>query len=443
MTSYRLSSEFWRSFAASTWEREPRVYRGLFGGRLLCPEEELFRVIAEETARYAQVAGSSAHGRRCRLSVDRSEVIEPLDLLPRAGDGDFHGWSRRMYREIPGRDFSLNMSSIQAGSTLLYGRYRQFLAGLFEEIGLPPGHVDSDVFIGDYRETPFGVHKDIVGNFSFLVSGPKRLLLWPYETLLPYVRGTIDPRPLDYALPLATFQDIREEPIVLEGVPGDVFYWPGHFWHCAEGGGTLSVTNNLAILLRGSPLSETFRSNLLAALRPLAGTSFFPIDPPRRRGLAMDMPGPLRAAAQRAAAELRSSLDGPLERELELTWLRYVSGGGFLQVPPPCEPPPLGDRDAVAAPEDAGLVWRRLAGGEIAVAANGHATCFADSARLVRALELLLGGGAHRVGALVGRDDDSPDAGTGRDTGEDVRRLLSALGAGRALAIHHEELSDR
>jgi 50S ribosomal protein L16 3-hydroxylase len=433
--SFRLPVGFWKNFAEEIWDKQPRVFKNLFDGRSLAPLEELFRVVTEEEARYAQIAGDWMKPRPHRVIIDKGQVTVELPYMPRQADGSFEGWARRMYQELPGRGFMFHMQSLQSRSPLLFERYRQFTDGMFEQIGLPSMRVDADMFAGDYSETFFGVHKDLTGNFAFILTGRKRMLLWPYESLLPYVSGSLDPSGLDFALQLRTFKELPEPPIVLEGEPGDLFYWPGRYWHVAEGTGSLSITNNLAVYKTYSPLVDSFPDKVFEVLQPNINQNmpFIPFDRERRQEQADTPPAELRSASARVVEGLRKLVEGGFEQEMELTWLRYLSGGGYTLVPPPATGVVLDEAQAMKLVPDAGLVWRKLSSGEIGVSANGLATCFPESRGLVATLQRLTGGGAHRVGALLDEAVEEHQGDKVVWSREQLRALLTELAAQRAL----------
>lgn len=433
--SFQPPPGFWKNFAEEIWDKQPRVFKQLFEGRLLAPQEELFRVVAETTARYAPVAGDWMKRAPFRMSVDKGSLSVQVPYVPRHEDGSFEGWAQRLYKEQPGRSFLFHINGVQTASSLLFERYREFTEGLVEHVGLPSWRLDADLFVGNYRETPFGVHKDMAQNFALIISGRKRLLLWPYETLLPYAGGSLDPRELDFALQVRGLDAIREPPIVLEGEPGDVFYWPGHFWHCAQGTGSLSLTNNLAFYTTGNPMLHRLMEQTFEKVGPLYDHTqpVTPYVPARRQELASAVPQGMRDSTQQMVAGLKQWVEGGLERELELMWMQYVSGGGFSQVPPPASDVVLDETQAMKLAPRAGLVWRKLNNGELAFAANGLASCQPESGGLVELLHRLSSGGAHRVGALLDEVVEERQGNTVVWSRERMREVLTTLVAQRAL----------
>jgi 50S ribosomal protein L16 3-hydroxylase len=231
-------------------------------------------------------------------------------------------------------------------------------------------------------------------------------------------------------------KEIREPPIVLEGEPGDVFYWPGRYWHCAQGDGSLSVTANLGIYLTSNPLADSFPGKVSEVLYPAISESMAPtpFDPARRQELASAVPETLRGTTANFVEGLRKLVEGgAFEREMELTWLRYVSGGGYTIVHPPATGVVLDDSQAMKILPGAGLVWRKLSSGEIGVSSNGLSECCPESRGLVETLHRLAGGGAYRVGALLDEVVEERQGGSVVWSREHLRALLTTLASQHAL----------
>ena len=432
--SFHLPTGFWKSFAQDVWRRQPRVFKNVYAGRLFVTPQELFDIAAVQTESFARSAGTrsdfSSH-----ISLGKTMVInDSARLMPSAGDGSFEGWLARVRPEVGGQGVMYYMNSTQRRSPLLYQRYREFSDGMFAQIGLPSWKINTDMFVGDYPETSFGVHKDVTDNFHFIALGRKRMLLWPYESLLRYVQEGLDVTQLEFSLQLRGIKEIREQAIVLEGEPGDLLYWPGHFWHCAESTGGLVASSSCYIDFLSSPLTEAFHGLVDEKLQPVREAyPFTPYAPERRQQLAEALPERLRDITRQVSQGFRQLAEGGLERELEFTWLRYVSSGGFKSVPPPEPHPVLDEARAMKLVPESNLVWRELPGGELGCAANGLVRAFPRSAGLVETLQRLSGGGAHRVGALLDEAKEEKREGAGVWSRERMRELLTTLVSWRAL----------
>ncbi|WNG49638.1 hypothetical protein F0U60_40105 [Archangium minus] len=199
--------------------------------------------------------------------------------------------------------------------------------------------------------------------------------------------------------------------------------------------GALVVSNAYSVDIIYSPLMETFPDLVGEKVQSVEEPHpMTPYEPERRQELAGAIPGMLHDTTRRVVQGLKELVEGGgLARELELTWLRYVSGGGFLRVPPSASGVVLDETQALKLVPESNLVWRKLASGEIGVAANGLVECYPESRGLLETLQRLLGGGAHRVGALLEEAKEELRGGTVVWSRERMRELLTTLLAQRAL----------
>jgi 50S ribosomal protein L16 3-hydroxylase len=82
----------------------------------------------------------------------------------------------------------------------------------------------ADTFFGNYRATPFGIHRDPASVFSFVLQGRRTYCFWPMSHFAsddPDLYRT-DPEVL------ARHLDHAER---FEAGPGDLIYWPSNRWH--------------------------------------------------------------------------------------------------------------------------------------------------------------------------------------------------------------------
>ena len=115
-----------------------------------------------------------------------------------------------------------------------------FLQRVFRSTGVPSS-VSLDLFLGNYRLSPFGIHKDNQDVITFIVLGNKRFYLWPSEHFShrPELAGVPAREHAHRVLQIpvadgAEYAAIVKEAIVVHGQPGDVMFWPASYWHCAD-----------------------------------------------------------------------------------------------------------------------------------------------------------------------------------------------------------------
>ncbi|MBI5367923.1 MAG: hypothetical protein HZA54_12860, partial [Planctomycetes bacterium] len=230
----RAPGRFWQGFVARNWERQPLALADLAGTPLpaIAPAELFDAVVA---CGAAQAAGSPqtirlyVHGNLVDLSGGFQK------LLPCRADGSFSGYHRRMTEQLAelGRpDYALIIADWHAFHRVAWERICGALAGLFAAVGISRARMDTQIFLGTYRVTPFGVHVDPTGSFHFPVLGRKTMRLWS---------GAYAARHPD--LPDALrYGRFKAGSRVLTARAGGMLYWPSSAWHVGESGGSFSVT---------------------------------------------------------------------------------------------------------------------------------------------------------------------------------------------------------
>ena len=287
-----------------------------------------------------------------------------FDLLPRPADRSLAGYGERLSRKHGAACFAIILNNCAALSPALWFRVRDFTHGLLEHVGFPAGGVDANLFAGNYRRTPFGVHTDDRDVFTWVVSGPKRFLAWPWQTLAkvlgPQARTPRSPH---------AYGDYRARAHKLAGKQGDLLYWPKEYWHVAEAGrgalsSTLSIGLDHRLPARGwvqAALAEQLGENASEALMSRAAL----------RGPAQELASELPARLRRALGAVRApSLVARLERELRLGWMAWVSGIG-LAAPARAVAPTLRVSDLLQRDVRYPICWQEWRG-ELLCAANGY-----------------------------------------------------------------------
>lgn len=316
-----LSSEFWAEFAAEIWEKRPALYRQPFAPPLVAPAE-LFRA----TLRASRLYRDEAEDVPLSFYIEHARVVASVaDYLPTAADKNMERYARRISRMLDGRRFALIIEDIQAYSPSLWRRFTSFLGPLDEAIPEVGARRKATVFIGDYAMTPSGLHVGTSGNFKFVVSGRKRMRLWP-DAFFRGRKGVNHTTHVEPFLRKAT---------TLEAAPGDIIYWPSDQWHVGEALGGLAVSISLAIFVQ-TRASEPQRGD------------------------------------ERAIA----------------AWLNQQTSGGFAHVPGPV-PRGLKMSAHLRGVAPRPILWRHGRNGEIICSANGHAFAIQENERAIALLERL------------------------------------------------------
>jgi 50S ribosomal protein L16 3-hydroxylase len=358
---------FWKGHLGEHPLDAPAAARRPFPEQLVGPEEIFDALVAASDADRA--------GSPCALrlylgdrELVRRQTVDGLgsaywEILPRRGDGTLSRYAERV-REHHGYEcFALLLNESQSVLPEIWFRVRDFLCGLYEEGGFPAGGADANIFAGNYRRTPFGVHTDDRDVFTWIVEGRKKFLVWPRDAL----EGVFGPGrrdPLDYA-------DFRATGIPLEGDAGDLLYWPHPYWHVAESDQEGLVSTLSVGLEPALPAESWMKEALLDLVRgsvesanPVTHHEFRSTDLARSiKALPPALTGALRAHRRR-------SVNRELERELRLRWMCWLTGYG-MKLPPRAPAVELddGDRLRCDAPYPIACApWRD----EALCAANGH-----------------------------------------------------------------------
>jgi hypothetical protein len=152
-------------------------------------------------------------------------------LLPCNEDGDFHTYHRRVSAELS-KPYGLIITDWHRFCRTSWETICASLAGLTNQVGVSASRMDTQLFLGTYERTAFGVHIDDAGGFHFPLIGKKKLRFWSSE----YVSS--EPN-LKHS---HNYDNFLEASHSIEADPGEMIYWPSHYWHIGEGDGSFNLT---------------------------------------------------------------------------------------------------------------------------------------------------------------------------------------------------------
>ncbi|MER5688147.1 hypothetical protein [Streptomyces sp. NPDC002205] len=110
---------------------------------------------------------------------------------------------------------------------------------VFEKYGLVRGNIDIEVFLGEYKATPGGIHREQCGNSHFVLQGRKYMHFWHGEEWIPdsvdwrAAEGMSAIDPEEYLPSLAVPSVVDRGTSLLAGA-GEFFTWDPGTWHVAE-----------------------------------------------------------------------------------------------------------------------------------------------------------------------------------------------------------------
>lgn len=213
-----VESPDWATFNASFWEKDPVLMSSGFVGSPLTLDD-LFGAVTSMPSRGPSDRFWLAKTAPARSRHDFQRM--DLDLIgPQPGDKGFDGFFARMGTH----SYGINIHALGKSDQRYESLVRAFARAVHNAPGPTPRGWQSDTFFGNYRATPFGIHRDPAGVFSFTLLGRRTYYTWPAETFEPDDPDLFTPDPDVIGPHLATAERFDVQ-------PGQVIYWPSNRWH--------------------------------------------------------------------------------------------------------------------------------------------------------------------------------------------------------------------
>lgn len=351
------AQDFWGEFVASHWEKRGGAFPSGFNFPGAPSERELFDLTVRACWQREPMG-------RPRVYFDHAGTADRA-LWPTPEDGGFARYEERVRRQGGDRPFLLVVNNLQAFDAERWNSIRRLLKPLFDRVGIPSWTTELSVFVGTYPNTPFGVHIDSASVMHFPVVGTKRIRTWSraFADASPGLKGAVE------------YSKFLQGSELLEAGPGGMLYWPSDAWHVGEGTGELSVTWGVGMWYRS--LREHVMRLAERLIMQGMGHGELPMTdatmPFADTPVSLLPPGipPLMREVQRVMTDEIFS-GSKIEQATVIDWLKRRSAWGFTAVPLPCEDVTLSPDDVVFQDEMFPIFRARL-GGQIWIAANGHA----------------------------------------------------------------------
>ncbi|MGD6749330.1 AraC family ligand binding domain-containing protein [Streptomyces sp. BH105] len=368
----------WQRLAQDHWDRRPVLLRpSRTPGQAAAPFDA--HEVFEGAVAAAHHTTSSESGDRVQLAVGPRRLTEPGDLLPRAEDGSFAAYDRRLERQLGGTPFALVVRELHAGHHPLWARERAFLTALWAEVGQPLAPIGTTLCHGTSGAPHPTPSHHPAATFLYVLRGRQRIRI-------------AGPENQHWSATAA---------------PGDLLYWPADHEHTVHPPRSPATIVHISVPRTPSrDLTPAFSHGSWGEVDTLVP------DGERADDLPGTLPPPLAAALDHLRQETRPA---PLHRRLAHEVLRHATDGGLRPVPPPTRPGYFTDDDTVRATDR--VVWMSAAGHRL-VAACGHVTRTGLTTR--------------ELSALIGRLNGGEPLPVGELT-PPARRLLARLSAFRAV----------
>ena len=242
--------KFWPQFKKNYWEKEPLLVKNFTSPVKDISEDQIFSMLVKYSDHCRKQ--KNVDGFKFYIDGQLQYEQETLQILPTQKDKTLQGYNQRMEEIF--EDYCLVCDELLQVSEKNSKKLQDFTTTLFKHVGFPNRFVEMGLYLGNYRQTPFGVHVDGCGVFSFPVVGKKTFRLWTPE----FARKNPS---LDRA---HNYSKFKKNSHTMKASTGDMTYWPSTSWHIAESDGSFNATWSLGVWV-----DLTHQENLESALRPL------------------------------------------------------------------------------------------------------------------------------------------------------------------------------
>lgn len=394
------------------WQRQPLVIRKAFSSDFLTEQDtfDAWRAFVEsvDPPRWAN---------RARLYCGSARVSSVEQFLPEASDTSWNSYLRRLGNQTGSSEWGLCLTDPQIASAKIFRRLLVFLDSLYRHIGIPRGGCSPDLFMMNHKMSFFRLHKDAQDVFTFVISGWRRFLLWPFNTFADIAGLGANKSRSPHRLYEVDHEAYRSQAMVLEAAAGDLLYWPAEWWHVGESNRERAITLGVGAIHDANPMSQFVR----AADRRLQ----------HRQERAETLPWDTINGAVPTTAAYTEWLQSFLEEdefwmETRRGVMSWATRCGLKHIPPPTPvSTPLDDMQWLAITSPSTIAFEEDET-SLFCSVAGHSLVLTPGAPAKALLTTLSRGGVHQVGTLI---DDALAACQSAVSREQLRGLLETIEA--------------
>ncbi|MBL8152139.1 MAG: hypothetical protein JNN15_19630 [Blastocatellia bacterium] len=408
----------WQNFGKQYWGKNPVVLKT----EPLATAAEAFQALINMCDAY-RAGEEGPTSETLRLAVEHRKLEADVHRhLPMAEDGSVAQYGARLERELQTKSFFIYARDIQVHSPLLWERARDFLKGLFDEVGMPAGHVELEIFFGRYEFTTGGIHRENCSNLHCVLEGHKRMRVWPKDDLS--IGSSAMNRAEVYAsyLDATNIKSYLDRAVTLDGRAGDILYWPAEAWHVGEAP-ELCLCLNIALYMEGkaSDLVTNIMSSLVSArLGSTDHVTSYRLDTNSNTKQALP-----KEIEKTVKTLLDISSSTALSGLIAAEWLKRLTGFGFEKLPRQSSQITLPDEAIICGNAKYPILWMQPNEEELVYASNGYTASVPPRFGITNLIERLNQGEPIVVAELL-CGDSSP---------EELRAILGILYAMRAITV--------
>ena len=315
MKAHFLNQKFWMHFAKNIWEKKTLEIKNVKSPLFEIGKPEIFRMLVDFSDRCRKLKDAS--GFKFYINGIQAHPDDVMQILPIEKDQSLLGYHQRMNALFA--DYCLVCDELLKTKSNKTHLLSDFTDELYRHTGFPNRFSEMGLYLGNYRKTPFGVHVDRCGVFSFPVVGQKKFRIWTSE----FVKK--NPK-LDRTF---NYQKYKKDSQVLTAKPGDITYWPSSAWHIAESDGSFSATWSLGVWV-DKPHQKVFSESLevlfsekLGTRGASSSTAFIKLS--EESGEVKVLP----AVYLKSIHDLQTLTSLELEEHFLKFWMQHISLQGF------------------------------------------------------------------------------------------------------------------
>lgn len=316
--SVHLDQKFWSNFSKNHWQKKPLAIENFQSSLQKLDESEVFRLLVSYSDQCRQ--NKCAEGFKFFIQGLQTNESDVLQVLPVKKDKNLLGYHKRMEKLFS--DYCLVCDELLKVNSEQQAVLTDFTDELYRHVGFPNRFSEIGLYLGNYQKTPFGVHEDHCGVFSFPVVGQKKFRLWTSEFVQ---KNPMLNRAFKY-------EKYKKQSLVMVAKPGDMTYWPSSAWHIAESDGSFSATWSLGVWVDRSH-KQMFSDGLNEILTHYSGASDEAVTTVfnnlhESTGEVLDLP----AAFIESIQNLQKVSAIEMQESFLIFWMKHISLKGFKSI---------------------------------------------------------------------------------------------------------------
>lgn len=356
----------WSDFARDAWERRAVAKNGEFAEIIDAMKTAMFTALVTASEEWRARAPEP----KFCFWIDGAKQERFDELLPYPEDAGFDEYDRRVRRQLSGAEYTMLLAEPHTFFPEVWAQCSRIARLFLKHTQLPNGWLDTAIFLGSYRTTPFGVHQGPMSVFTVPLIGKKTFRLWSPE----YVAAN------QSIVNTMEYEEHKPGSYLLSAAPGGYIYWPSREWHLAEcDDGAFTAALSIGIWCNPSEQHPLWSVAKLVE-KMLANAPFEALkacDKPFVTGGIVD--GVLPESLEHFVRQLEDYVaSGRLRTEVAGMLVQQMSTFGFKTPPRRTATDVPGTEQRLRREHMFPIVATPTAAGELAIAANGHAFAVPD-----------------------------------------------------------------